>query len=45
MTDHYQHAFAGQPIGLPAEPAPDTRHAYHLYTVSTSPNPCRWMFD
>jgi dTDP-4-amino-4,6-dideoxygalactose transaminase len=30
---HYQQAFADLPIGLPAEPAADTRHAYHLYTL------------
>ena len=29
----YNHAFADFPIGLPASPEPDTRHAYHLYTV------------
>ena len=29
----YDEAFAGLPLGLPAPPATDTRHAYHLYTV------------
>jgi dTDP-4-amino-4,6-dideoxygalactose transaminase len=29
----YNEAFAELPIGLPAEPEPDTRHAFHLYTV------------
>jgi dTDP-4-amino-4,6-dideoxygalactose transaminase len=29
----YNEAFAGLPVGLPAEPEPDTRHAYHLYTI------------
>jgi dTDP-4-amino-4,6-dideoxygalactose transaminase len=29
----YQRAFATLPIGLPAEAQPDTRHAYHLYTI------------
>lgn len=29
----YNQAFADLPIGLPASPEPDTRHAYHLYTV------------
>jgi dTDP-4-amino-4,6-dideoxygalactose transaminase len=33
IWDHYQAAFADLPIGLPAESAPHTRHAYHLYTV------------
>ncbi len=29
----YQEALAGLPIFCPAEPSPDTKHAYHLYTV------------
>jgi dTDP-4-amino-4,6-dideoxygalactose transaminase len=29
----YQEAFADLPLGLPADPEPNTRHAYHLYTV------------
>lgn len=29
----YNEAFKYLPIELPAEPAPDTRHAYHLYTI------------
>ena len=29
----YQTAFADLPVGCPAEPALDTRHAYHLYTI------------
>lgn len=29
----YDRAFAELPLGLPAPPEPDTRHAYHLYTV------------
>lgn len=33
IWSQYQQAFADLPIGLPAEPAPDTRHAHHLYTV------------
>lgn len=37
---HYQKAFADLPIDLPAEPAPDTRHAYHLYTVMIDPDRC-----
>ncbi len=28
----YQEAFADLPVELPAEPGPDERHAYHLYT-------------
>jgi dTDP-4-amino-4,6-dideoxygalactose transaminase len=29
----YQEAFAGLPVGLPSDPEPGTRHAYHLYTL------------
>jgi dTDP-4-amino-4,6-dideoxygalactose transaminase len=29
----YNEAFADLPLTLPADPEPDTRHAYHLYTV------------
>jgi dTDP-4-amino-4,6-dideoxygalactose transaminase len=29
----YNEAFSGLPVVLPAEPEPDTRHAYHLYTI------------
>lgn len=29
----YNDAFAALPVGLPAAPAPHTRHAHHLYTL------------
>lgn len=29
----YNAAFRGLPIGLPADPEPNTRHALHLYTI------------
>lgn len=29
----YNEAFADLPVGLPAEPETETRHAYHLYTL------------
>lgn len=29
----YDEAFAGLPVFTPAPPEPDTRHAYHLYTL------------
>jgi len=29
----YNKAFAGLPVTLPADSEPDTRHAYHLYTI------------
>ncbi len=40
IWNHYQQAFAGLPITLPAEPAPDTRHAYHLYTAMIDRDRC-----
>jgi len=33
IWSRYQRAFADLPLGLPSEPEPGTRHAYHLYTV------------
>jgi dTDP-4-amino-4,6-dideoxygalactose transaminase len=30
---HYMEAFADLPVALPAEPAPGTRHAFHLFTI------------
>ncbi len=33
IWNRYNTAFAGLPITTPADPEPDTRHAYHLYTV------------
>ncbi len=29
----YQEVFAGFPVARPADPAPEMRHAYHLYTI------------
>ena len=40
VWNHYQQALADLPVGLPAEPAADTRHAYHLYTVMIDPGRC-----
>ena len=40
VWNHYQQALADLPIGLPAEPAPGTRHAYHLYTVMIDRERC-----
>lgn len=34
----YNEAFADLPVTLPAEPEPDTRHAYHLYTLLIDEN-------
>jgi dTDP-4-amino-4,6-dideoxygalactose transaminase len=33
IWQRYDAAFADLPVTLPAEPEPDTRHAYHLYTI------------
>src|SRR5437870_8874201 len=33
IWNRYDSAFADLPLTLPAEPEPDTRHAYHLYTI------------
>jgi dTDP-4-amino-4,6-dideoxygalactose transaminase len=38
IWQHYNEAFADLPVGLPAEPEPDTRHAYHLYTILIDKN-------
>ncbi|NIO05012.1 MAG: UDP-4-amino-4,6-dideoxy-N-acetyl-beta-L-altrosamine transaminase, partial [Proteobacteria bacterium] len=34
IWQYYSEALASLPLGLPAEPEPETRHAYHLYTIS-----------
>lgn len=33
VWDRYNEAFANLPVGLPADPDSETRHAYHLYTM------------
>ena len=33
IWQQYNEAFSGLPLTLPADPEPDTRHAYHLYTI------------
>lgn len=33
IWDRYNEAFADLPVGLPTAPEPETRHAYHLYTL------------
>ena len=37
IWNRYNEAFADLPIGLPADPEPDTRHAHHLYTILVDP--------
>jgi dTDP-4-amino-4,6-dideoxygalactose transaminase len=33
VWDHYNESLKDLPITLPTNPAPDTRHSYHLYTI------------
>jgi len=33
IWNYYQQAFANLPVTCPAEPEPNTRHGYHLYTL------------
>lgn len=40
IWSRYQEAFADLPIGLPTEPATNTRHAYHLYTIQVDARRC-----
>jgi len=40
VWNRYMEALTDLPIGLPAPPAPDTRHAYHLFTVMVDEARC-----
>jgi dTDP-4-amino-4,6-dideoxygalactose transaminase len=40
IWERYDAEFASLPLGLPAAPAPDTRHALHLYTILVDPDRC-----
>ncbi len=40
VWERYNNAFANLPIGLPAPPEPNTRHAYHLYTILVDKDRC-----
>ena len=40
VWSRYQEAFEDLPVGLPAPPEPDTRHAYHLYTILVDEERC-----
>jgi len=40
IWDQYQQAFAKLPVKYPAEPDADTRHAYHLYTLTIDKQQC-----
>lgn len=40
IWNRYMEAFADLPIGLPAPPASDTRHAHHLFTIMLDETRC-----
>jgi len=40
IWNHYMEAFADLPIGLPAQPSPATKHAYHLFTIMVDEARC-----
>jgi dTDP-4-amino-4,6-dideoxygalactose transaminase len=40
IWQRYNEAFADLPITVPAEPEPETRHAYHLYTILVDEEKC-----
>jgi len=40
IWDRYNEAFADLPIVLPPEPEPETRHAYHLYSIRVDKQKC-----
>ncbi len=33
IWENYQESFSNLPVGLPATPGPEIRHAYHLYSI------------
>ncbi len=40
IWQRYMRELAGLPLGLPADPEPDSRHAYHLFTVQVEKDRC-----
>ncbi len=40
IWNRYQQDFHNLPVGTPADPAADTRHAYHLYTLTVDIDSC-----
>lgn len=40
IWNRYMEAFSDLPVGLPALPEPDTRHAYHLFTIMVDEARC-----
>ncbi|CRI66652.1 Spore coat polysaccharide biosynthesis protein spsC [Thiocapsa sp. KS1] len=45
IWEAYQKAFADLPVGLPLDPAPMTRHGYHLYTLMIDQAVCSYSRD
>ena len=45
IWNRYMAAFADLLVGLPAAPEPDTRHAYHLFTILVDAARCRLSRD
>ncbi len=45
VWQRYTEAFADLPVTLPAPPKPETRHAYHLYTLLIDPSRARMGRD
>lgn len=45
IWQQYQQAFADLPVQLPAEPATNTRHGYHLYTLIVDDKRCKLSRD
>jgi dTDP-4-amino-4,6-dideoxygalactose transaminase len=41
----YQQAFDALPVGTPSDPAPDTRHGHHLYTLTIDTDACGMTRD
>lgn len=45
IWNRYQSELHSLPLGLPAEPAAETRHAHHLYTIMIEEGKCRIQRD
>lgn len=45
IWNRYQQEFQNLPIGRPAEPAKNTRHAFHLYTITIKQENCGLLRD
>jgi dTDP-4-amino-4,6-dideoxygalactose transaminase len=45
LWNRYIETLADLPIGLPAPPEPDTRHAYHLFTILVDASRCGMSRD